>query len=688
VWALLGLVVAQLLVAAGAAEGHVALSAKLAPKPGAAVLDVTMRADARRVTVERADLKLAAAGDMFGVRSWSARGSRLTLAARGSRSFGVTFGAPRAALKHAALSYRSEVVPLHPRGVSAHLADQQTAINSVPVTGGVGQPWGTAADGSGRIWFAEAGCDFAPTCPATTPPGQIGVLDPGSGAVNLYTLPNIQGNQPIFVAFDGAGNLWFTTPNNSMIGEFDPATGRFIGQWQVTSGSGPWNLTFANDQIWYTEHLVSAVGRFDPVTHTHQDFQTPSANSNPYGIAASGGRIWFTENNSSVDQVALLDTGQGNAITEYPIVHPFNGTPHQIVVDPSGQPWWTEGWSGTIATLNPAVATPGNCPPSGTCSGIQQFQLPPSSTCGGGTHASGIAFDVAANRLWIDNSLTAQVGSFTPATRAFDLNTLSSCGVHPHDGISLDAAGNVWFDEEFANALGEVVVPRSAPPAAAGSGGPAAAQTVNAGAPPANREAPTIRGSRREAHTLTAQNGSWANSPTDFSYTWQRCTRRCTNIAATMSGSYRLARRDIDAKVRVVVVARNAAGSARAPSRSVGPIAPSLKRVNEALARLLSVSTNGGTIAKLRRDRASTASFLAPSGGKLRVFWYARHVLLAATQRRFAKAHGARLTIQLTGAGARLLSRAHKLTVGVKAVFTPLAGAGVVGRKRVTLSAR
>lgn len=70
----------------------------------------------------------------------------------------------------------------------------------------------------------------------------------------FYTLPKITGNQPIFVALDAAGNVWFTTPNNSMIGEFNPSTSSFVGQWPVTAGSGPWDLVFNKGVIWYTEH--------------------------------------------------------------------------------------------------------------------------------------------------------------------------------------------------------------------------------------------------------------------------------------------------------------------------------------------------------------------------------------------------------------------------------------------------
>ena len=53
--------------------------------------------------------------------------------------------------------------------------------------------------------------------------------------------------------------------------------------------------------------------------------------------------------------------------------------------------------------------------------------------------------------IWKPNAGT----SGTPATNQFAVNNLS-CGVHPHDGLNLDPALHVWWDEEFANALGEL----------------------------------------------------------------------------------------------------------------------------------------------------------------------------------------------------------------------------------------
>jgi streptogramin lyase len=415
----------------------------------------------RSFAVARSDFALAAQGDIFGVQGWNAGAARVTIPARRSATIRLTFRAPSAALTRANFVYGmadeavSGAIPLDRTG--AFTASRR--ISTFPVRHAF--PWGLALDKRGDVWFTEAGCDFSPTCPSGTPPGQIAELKASSHRVVYHRLPNIPGNQPIFLAFDPRGNLWFTTPNNGKIGEFKPSTGRFVGQWNVTSGSGPWDLTFSRGTIWYTEHLVSAVGSFNPSTHRHRDFATPSANSNPYGIAASaGGLIWFTEDNSTVDRVAVLNPHKrGHPISEYPIVQPLSGTPHMIAINRDGHPWWTEGFSNTIATLNPASAKPGSCPQtaSGTCQGVRRFQLPPSSSClGYGSHVSGIAIQRRSGLVWLDDSLSAQVGSFSPKSHSFALETLGGCNDHPDDGLGLGFANRLWFDEEFASAVGEL----------------------------------------------------------------------------------------------------------------------------------------------------------------------------------------------------------------------------------------
>jgi streptogramin lyase len=650
---------------------------------GHVVLDVTVGSvGPGPINVARSDFTLSASGDMFAAQGWDAGRPRVEVSPRHSRRFRLTFGVTSAAASHAVLVYRPgargspRFVPLR----TARAATASPTIKTFPITGGVGNPWGTAIDAAGAIWFAEPGCDFAPTCAADAPPGQLGRFDPSSGAFSHYTLPDIPGNQPIFVAFDQVGNLWFTTPDNSMIGEFSPSTGTFVGQWPVTPGSGPWDLTFANGQIWFTEHYGAAVGRFDPATHAYQDFPTPSASSNPYGIAASGGLIWFTENNSSVDRVAVLDTGANDAISEYAIVQPSDGTPHLIAVGPDGHPWWTEGWSDTIATLDPAVAVPGGCgSDSGVCTGVQRFLLPASSSCGEGAHSSGIAVDGAANRVWLDDSLTDQVGWFTPSAGTFDMRPVGTCNAHPHDGLSLDAVGNAWVSEQFADAIAVVLAGSPGSPI-----GPPAG-TMAAGPAPANVVKPTIHGRLREGQKLIARTGSWVNDPANFSYTWQRCRPACADVAVGTSGSYRLSARDIDGSVRVVVTARNAGGSAQAKSRAAGPVGPSPRRVKAALATLLATGTKRSTITRLLRTGSWQASFGAPSSGRLSIAFRARRSTLVGGARwHFANTGRRVVTVRLTRTGRRLVKRAAKLRLRVQVVYVPAGGPAIRRSKRLS----
>lgn len=653
---------------------------------------VTVVVSARRapVRVRASDFTLAVDGDMLAVRRWNGGRSRVVPAHR-SHSFRLTFDLPATS---GALYYRpgdgtaSVVIPLggrkgHARRRGhARASAESMGLKTFPLAPGVGEPWGTAVDRAGNIWFAEPGCDFAPTCAANTPPGQIGKLVPATGAVSYYTLPAIPGNQPIFVNFDDAGNLWFTTPNNDMIGEFSPATGSFVGQWGVTPGTGPWDLKFAGGRLWYSEHLASAIGVFDPAGHSHTDYPTPTPNSNPYGVAPSGGRVWFTENNSSVARIGVLDIASSH-VSEYPIFQPTSGTPHLIVVDASGHPWWTEGWSNSIATLDPAVAVPGDCQTaSGPCRGVQRFTLPASSTCGNGTHTSGIAID-GAGRVWISNSLSGQVGSFTPSTASFDLTTLSNCGAHPHDGVNVDLAGNVWFDEEFANALGELIPAAPAPLSAATPApvsnpvppsppAPAASAPVP-GNPPASKKAPRIRGRAWQGQTLIARKGSWTGNAGSFAYTWQRCAKTCTSIRRASGRSYRVRARDVDARVRVIVTARNHAGSARRASRSIGPVGPSRGRIRASLARVVTGSP------RLR--------FVAPSRGRFALSWWTGGLHVGGTSHWFRKAGDTVVTIHLSARGRRLLDSPARFVLTSRASFRPVVEPAVTRLRRLRLTA-
>jgi streptogramin lyase len=352
----------------------------------------------------------------------------------------------RIALLAVGLSLLTVVVVVRPG--SAH-AGGLAGVTDFPTPGA--DPWGTAFDSSGRVWVAMPGCDPSPTCPASTPPGKIGLFDPNTSSwVSVISLPAGYG-QPLFVAVDPAGRVWFTMPVTNSIGVYDPA-GASLSSWtSPTAGSGPWGLVIdQTGKPWFTEHYVNKIAAFDPTTHTFQEVATPSTSSFPYGITVDGANnIWFTENNDAVARIGEY-TNQG-VLNEYKIRSGSTVgsglTPHLITIDHLGNVWWSEGWVHAVGKLNVASAQPG------TNQGVTEYFYTP--TCGGcGSHTSGIAAD-SRGQIWIDDSLQNTFGSIPVTGGAFTF--YSSPSGHPHDGLNVDPQDRIWFDEEFGNRLAEAV---------------------------------------------------------------------------------------------------------------------------------------------------------------------------------------------------------------------------------------
>lgn len=339
---------------------------------------------------------------------------------------------------------------VHAQSLGNFYASAST-INEYTLPSGNIDPWGTAIDSQGHVWVAVPGCDPGPTCPNGTPPGRLAEFNSTTTQwIGTYQLPTGYA-QPLFLAFDKQGMLWFALPMGNAIGMFNPTSHAFQ-QWKVpTASSGPWDVAIdGNGNIWFTEHYTNKIGRFNPTKHTFIEVPTPANNSQPYGITVdTSNNIWFTENNASVALIAKYTTA--GKLLEYKIRNSSNAglTPHLITLDHQGNVWWTEGFVGMLGKLKISSAVPG------TNSGVKEFAYPTSGGCGG-VHTSGIGVD-STGLIWFDDSLQCIVGHFSLSTKAWKLYNTPTSGSHSHDGLAVDSSNRIWFDEEFANKLGEVV---------------------------------------------------------------------------------------------------------------------------------------------------------------------------------------------------------------------------------------
>lgn len=110
---------------------------------------------------------------------------------------------------------------------------------------------------------------------------------------------------------------------------------------------------------------------------------------------------------------------------------------------------------------------------------------------------------------------------------------------------------------------------------------PAAAATYTATyassqSAPTNTTLPSIAGQPREGSTLTVSTGVWAGStPMTFAYQWLRCApgpSQCAPIAGASASTYVPVAADVGSRLRAMVTATNAAGSASATSNATAAI--------------------------------------------------------------------------------------------------------------------
>ena len=304
-------------------------------------------------------------------------------------------------------------------------------------------PWSIVLDPThGYVFVAEPGCEPLPSCPGqafSTMIGQYSYAD-GTFIQDLIEPTNFTG--PLFMLIDPAGHLWFTEPNSSAIGEYDPTNATWQ-QWPVAKNSNPYDLAFdARGNLWFTEMGGNTIGFLDTHTHTVVETPIPTAATSPYGITVDNKGIgWFAENSPNGQIGSFTTTPNGKIQIVEHAVDALR--PHLITTDAAGNVWITAGFQGSITQYNPETGTSnryrvylGTCTNPKTCTG---------------THISGI-YVANDGKIWFTDSLSQEIGYFIPDTGQVVVRTVPA-NSHPHDGLALDKNGRVWFTEQDALSL-------------------------------------------------------------------------------------------------------------------------------------------------------------------------------------------------------------------------------------------
>ncbi|WP_051467229.1 virginiamycin B lyase family protein [Actinomadura oligospora] len=240
------------------------------------------------------------------------------------------------------------IVKITASGSAGVLTTFATGLNPYSVTVGPDQ----------AVWF-------------TSQDGQVGRLDPATGAVTTYAPPGAMGGAPsIGEITSGGGKIWFTEPGNGKIGSIDPASGE-ISEFAVpTTDARPTGLTVRPDgSVWFTESSSSNIGMLDPSTGQINEYPLPATLSGPFRVTSGAdGKLWYTA------------PGRGRVGNVDP-ADPPSGFPH------SATPGYGPGFPTMIS------ATQNRCPSNSLC--ISQV------TTGGNTKIGSFALDLPPSAIRI-----------------------------------------------------------------------------------------------------------------------------------------------------------------------------------------------------------------------------------------------------------------------------------------------
>ncbi|HEV2522903.1 MAG TPA: carboxypeptidase regulatory-like domain-containing protein [Candidatus Acidoferrales bacterium] len=286
-------------------------------------------------------------------------------------------------------------------------------------------PWSAFPDKDGNYWMPYYGRA-----------NKIGRLDPKTGEVQEYPVPN-QGTAAIHSAVPAAdGSVWLTEQGSNKLGRWDPAT-RTISEFQdayipgkegtVAGGSKHTLRIDSQGRVWATGGPLTV---FDPKTQKFTQIkEIPSA----YGLALDkDGNCWFAEYVPN-GKIGKIDA-KTLQVTKWQPPTP-DARPRRIQVDADGTIWFAEFQAGKIGHFDPKTES------------FKEYALP-------GPEATPYALEIARNgTLWYSSEHLDVIGNLDPKTGHVTEYPFPQAENTMRE-FYLDVQGRMWFGTPANNKVG------------------------------------------------------------------------------------------------------------------------------------------------------------------------------------------------------------------------------------------
>jgi YVTN family beta-propeller protein len=340
----------------------------------------------------------------------------------------------------------------------------------------------------------------------------------------------------------------------------------------ITVGSGPQSIAITPEgtTAWVANFTANTI---IPITLSSNTAGTPITVKEPNSLAISpeGATAYVTNDNlNTVTPVNLLTKSAGSAIK-------VGSIPYQVAISPDGATAYvTNHESNTVTPINTSTQTAGaeikvGEGPDGIAitpdqAPVASFTVSPAAAglpSSFNASASSVAYGTITSYAWkFGDGATATTS--TPTTT----HTYAVEGNYTATLTETDSAGTSTTQVFTGQTVSR-------------NGGPGAQTTRSVTVPPpapVNSTLPGMTGKAQQGQTLTEAHATWTNSPTGYTYQWQRCNASgegCGPISGATSQTYGLVAEDVGHELRVAETAGNAGGSSSpAVSAATGVVVP------------------------------------------------------------------------------------------------------------------
>jgi virginiamycin B lyase len=286
-------------------------------------------------------------------------------------------------------------------------------------------PWSAAQAADGTFWIPYYGAA-----------NRIGHLDPKTGQVEEFRVPNLDTAAIHSAVPADDGSVWLTQQGGNRLGRWDPKTKTITefkdtylpGKEGVTSGGDKHTLRVDKQgRVWSTGRPFSM---FDPKTGQYTKFtDVPTT----YGLALDkDGNCWFTEYalNGKIGKVDAKTL----KVTKYALPTE-DGRPRRIQIAEDGTVWFAEFRSGMIGRFDPKTQK------------IVEYPLPgPEAT----PYALGLGKD---GRVWYSSEHLDVVGALDPQTGRVTEYPFPRSENTMREFFA-DKEGRLWFGSPANNKVG------------------------------------------------------------------------------------------------------------------------------------------------------------------------------------------------------------------------------------------